>query len=203
MTSRLLRLRYAVLLTTFLLPAHAALITFSSRAAFNSAAPGLATETFEAAPGGVTDCNGPLSSAAASACFPAGALLPGVSYNATPGIFQPNMVVLGANFPGVRNLSKVVGPNFFIDTFNVTFAMADAAGFDVYPGPVAGDVLISAFSPADMLLGSFLIPAPVGGTFFGLINDAGLIGRINISSLSPVPGAVSYTHLTLPTTPYV
>ena len=91
------------------------------------------------------------------------------------------MVVLGAN-------CKVVGPNAFSATFNITFAMTDAVGFDVYPGPAAGNVVISAFTPAEMLLGSFTIAAPVGGTFFGVLNDAGPIGRINIASQSPSPG---------------
>jgi hypothetical protein len=192
MTSILLLLRNAVLLSIALLPAHAALITFSTRAAFESAVPDLATETFEAglvSAGAVTTCNGPLTNAAGSACFTAGTLLPGVSYNAS-GNAQPNMVVLGANFPGVGNLSKIVGPNSFADTFNVTFAMADAVGFDVYPGPAAGNVVISAFSPAEMLLGSFTIAAPIGATFFGVLNDSGPIGRINIASQSPSPGEV-------------
>lgn len=174
----------------FVLPGHGALITFASRAAFNSAAPGLPTETFESglvAASSVTVCNGPISSAAASTCFAAGALLPGVTYNAS-GAVQPNLVVLGANFPGVGNTSKVVGPNAFADSLNLTFAMSDAAGFDVFPGPAAGTINITVFSPTNIQLGLFAIVAPIGPTFFGVISDSGPIGRINIASTSASPG---------------
>src|SRR5262245_61065106 len=97
-------------------PASASSITFSSLAAFNAAAPGLPVETFETGlvpAGGVTVCTGALSSAAASACFPIGGLLPGVSYGNTGQL----MALLGAMFDGVGNTSKVLGPNFFADTF--------------------------------------------------------------------------------------
>lgn len=183
-------LKSALLSGIFLFPAQGALITYSSRAMFNSAAPGLPTETFESglvAASSVTNCNGPLSSASASACFTAGALLPGVTYNAS-GTFQPNMALLGANFPGVGNTSKVLGPNSFGDTFDLTFAMANAAGFDVFAGTVAGNINITVFSTTNVQLGLFVISVPIGGTFFGVVSDSGPIGRINIASLSISPG---------------
>jgi hypothetical protein len=158
--------------------AEASLITFDSRGVFAAAAPGLPIETFEAglvAPGAVTSCNGSLSGAAASACFPAGGLLPGVVYSAVPG---GSLVVVGAGFPPLGNTSKVLGPNVFTDTFNLTFASASAIGFDVFPGLLAGNVLVSIFSPADVGLGAFTIPAPLGAAFFGVISDSDLIGRI-------------------------
>lgn len=172
------------------LPAYAALITFSSRSAFNAAAPGLPVETFEAglvAAGGVTTCNGPLSNAAASACFAVGALLPGVTYSAVPG---PGMVVIGAGFDGVGNVSKVLGPNLFADTLNLTFNSVNAVGFDFFPGPNAGNVAISVFSPANVLLNTFTINSPLGSTFFGVISDTGFgsIGRINVASQATTPG---------------
>jgi PEP-CTERM motif-containing protein len=170
-------------------PAHAIPITFTSRAAFNAAAPGLPLETFEAglvSAGLVTVCNGPLSGATDSLCFPVGGLLSGVTYSASPG---PSMAVLGANFLTVGNASIVLGPNAFSDTFNIAFSgSANAVGFDVFAGPGAGNVAISAFTPADVPLGAFTILAPVGGTFFGLISDSDAIGRLNIASLTSSPG---------------
>src|SRR5262245_26987597 len=82
--------------------ASATSITFNSLAAFNAAAPGLPVETFETglvAAGAVTGCTGALSSGAASACFPIGGLLPGVSY----GDAGESMALLGAGFDGVGN----------------------------------------------------------------------------------------------------
>jgi hypothetical protein len=185
MSSKVLSALASIILCVgFAAPVEGALMTFNSRSIFNTVAPGLSVDTFETglvAPGGVTVCTGPLSSAAASACFPLGGLLPGAVYSAMPG---PSMVVLGAGFPGVGNTSKVVGPNAFSDTFNVNYSNANAVGFDVLPGaPGAAPVLISVFSPLSILLGSFNIPGPIGGTFWGVVSDTDLIGRINIQSL--------------------
>ncbi len=172
------------LLAFLSVPARADLITFVSRPQFNAAAPGLPVETFESSsvgPGAVATCNGPVSSAMGGGCFPTGGLLPGVVYNASVAT-QPNLVVLGAGFPGVDNASRVLGPNRFADTFNLTFANANAVGFDVFAGLVAGNVAISVFDSADGLLGAFLLLVPTGGTFIGVISTTSNIGRINIAS---------------------
>ena len=184
-TARYCLLAFA-LLAFLSLPARADLVTFTTRTAFNAAAPGLPVETFESglvAPGGVRICNGPVSSTAGGDCFPTGALLPGVTFSASPG---PALAVLGAGVAG--NTSRVLGPNTFTDTFNLTFANANAAGFDVFAGPGAGNVLISVFDPSNVLLGTFTVASPVGGTFFGVTNTTGQIGRINIASLATSPG---------------
>jgi hypothetical protein len=76
----------------------------------------------------------------------------------------------------------VLGPNFFPSTFDLTFASANAIGLDVFPGPFAGNVMISAFSPTNAPLGSVSLFAPTVGSFFGVISDAGPIGRLNIAS---------------------
>ena len=116
-------------------PAYATLVTFSSLGAFTIAAPGLPVETFESglvAAGGGTICIGPLSSAAASGCFPAGGLLPGAVYSSDFPIGDPHMVVLGAGFDGLSNTSKVLGPADLDTTFILTFTGVTAVGFDVY-----------------------------------------------------------------------
>jgi hypothetical protein len=178
------------LISVLAVPARADLFTFTTRAAFNAAAPGLPTETFEAGlvgAGGITACNGPLSSASGSGCFNNGALLPGVTLNSSPNV-NSNMVVLGANFGGLGNTSKVVGPNFFADTLNLTFSDANAVGLDFFPGPTAGNVLFSLFSPTNVSLGTFTLSGAVGSSFFGVISDSALIGRINIASQAAIPG---------------
>lgn len=175
--------RYVCLPIVLLLlsvPAYASLITFSSLGTFAAAAPGLPVETFESglvAAGGVTSCIGPLSSGAASSCFPLGGLLAGVTYSS---VTDPSMVVLGSGVAG--NGSKVLGPNIFASTFDLTFTSANAIGFDVFPGPVAGPIVISLFSPTNVGLGSFTLSGVVGGSFFGVVSTSDLIGRVNISS---------------------
>ena len=97
------------------------------------------------------------------------------------------MALLGAGFIG--NPSKVLGPTFFSSTFDLTFASANAVGLDVFAGPSPGNVVISAFSPTNALLGSSILPvASLGGTFFGVISDAGPIGRLNIASQAALAG---------------
>ena len=171
---------FALLLLS--VPTYADSITFSSRAAFNAAAPGLPVETFESglvAAGSSTSCNGPLSSASASPCFPAGGLLPGATYSAVPGLSNPNMILFGAGILGAT--SKVLGPNFFADTLDITFtAPVTAVGLDAYG--FSGIFAISVFSSAGASLGNFTILSNVEPTFFGFLSTTDLIGRINVSS---------------------
>jgi len=98
------------------------------------------------------------------------------------------MVVLGAAFDGIGNASKVLGPDIFADTFNLTFTGVTGVGFDVFPGPVAGNILISVFSPTNVALGSFTTAGVVGGSFFGVLSTTGQIGRVNIASQAAIPG---------------
>lgn len=171
------------LLGFFCIPAHADVVTFASRTAFNAAAPSLPVETFES--GLSVPCTGPVSSTMGGGCFPVGGLLPGVVFSANP---RPQLVVLGANFPGVGNTSRVIGPSFFDDTFNLIFSNANAVGFDVFAGPGGGNVRLSVFDTFNALIGTFTVSAPIGGTFFGVVNTTGGIGRINIASLSSPSG---------------
>ena len=190
------------LLGSVVSPAHAALFTFNTRLGFDLAAPGLAVETFENAlvnPASVTICNGPLSSAVASGCFLSGGLLPGVTYSSSP---RSSMAVLGAGFASLPITSRVLGPNAFADTLNLTFTSANAVGLNLFPGPSAGTVLVSVFGAGDLLQGIFNVAAPLGGLFFGVISDAGLIVRLNIASQSATPGElidnVAFGNRTVP-----
>jgi len=162
-------------------------VTFSSLATFTAAAPGLPVETFESGlvgAGALTSCAGPLSSAAASACFPAGGLLPGVVYSATG---SPTLVVLGAGFLTLGNTSKVLGPNAGASTLTLAFTGVTAVGFDVFPGLTAGNIDIEIFSLTDVSLGSFTIPGVLGGSFFGVTSTSDQIGRVTVNSLG-TPG---------------
>ena len=121
-----------------------------------------------------------MSSAAGSACFAVATLLPGAIYSASPA---GGLVVIGAGFPPVGNASKILGPNAFTDTFNISFTAATTAvGFDFFPGPAAGNVQISVFDPGNVSLGVFNIPGALGVNFFGVVSTSDLIGRINITS---------------------
>ncbi len=128
----------------------------------------------------VVNCTGPLSNASASTCFAAGALLLGINYSASPG---PMMALLGAGYPGVGNSSKVLGPNLFSDTLNMTFASADSVGFDFLSWHKRRQRSHLALQP-DVLLGTFTFYVPAGPSFFGVVSDTGFgsIGRINVAA---------------------
>jgi hypothetical protein len=186
---KLLKSACALLVFFSSVPGYATTITFATRPAFNAAAPGLPVETFESglvAPGTITGCTGPLSSAAGSACFAVGTLLPGAIYSASPSGL---LVLISAGFPPVGNASKVLGPSPFVDTFNISFTAATTAvGFDFFPGPAAGNVQISVFDPGSVSLGVFTLNAALGANFFGVVSTGDLIGRINITSMTALPG---------------
>ena len=93
------------------------------------------------------------------------------------------MAVIGAGFPGLRNANNLLGPNVSGDLFDLAFTQANAAGFDVFPGPQnSGDVLVSVYNPSNALLGTFTVATPLTGTFFGVVSTADFIGHIDLLS---------------------
>jgi hypothetical protein len=164
------------------LSAEAALITFDSRAAFDAAAPGLALEDFEDAvvtAGGVEAFDEPLNAATATALFPAGSILPGLTLD-TPADFDFDLALVGAGFAGIPTNS--VFSNFFADTLNVHLASGTAVGLDAFSIFEDSTVTISVYGAGDALLGTFDIAAGTAGTFFGVVNDSGAITRLNLFS---------------------
>jgi hypothetical protein len=202
------RLLTRLLVTTtalgvFAWPADCALITFNTRAAFNAAAPGLVVESFESrfASGGVLLCPGPLRRGQECPMTPEtvpppppleGGLLAGITYSVESGL----LVLVGPNFPvgpdgfTLGNTSNVLGPYSVLDTLDLTLESASAIGFDVFPGVATGEVLISVFDSANALMGTFTLLASPGGTFFGVLSDSGLIGRINVGAPGEYPGGL-------------
>jgi hypothetical protein len=183
----------SAVLVVFVWPADGSLITFSTRAAFNAAAPGLPVESFESRfAGGVLICPGPLMRGHECPMTPGtvepvpGGLLPGITYSSESGI----LVLVGPNFLPLGNTSNVLGPFGVVDTLDLTLESASAIGFDVFPGVATGDVLISVFDSANAPIGTFTMLASPGGTFFGVLSDSVLIGRINIATLAEFQGGL-------------
>jgi hypothetical protein len=122
-----------------------------------------------------------------------GGLLAGITYSSESGL----LVLVGPNFPvgpdgflTLGNTSNVLGPYSVLDTLDLTLESASAIGFDVFPGVAEGDVVISVFDSANAPMGTFTILASPGGTFFGVLSDSGLIGRINIGVPGEYPGGL-------------
>jgi hypothetical protein len=181
----------STVLVVFAWPADGALITFPTRAAFDAAAPGLTVETFDLTfAGGVLICPGPLKKGQACPLTPEtvgpGGLLEGVTYSSDSG----TLVLVGPGFLTFGNTSNVLGPYSSLDTMDLTFDSASAVGFDVFPGVAAADVLISVFDLVNAPMGQFTVSALPGGTFFGVLSDSGLIGRINVDTLGDFEGGL-------------
>ena len=165
--------------------ASAALITFNTRATFDAQAGVLPIETFEEgniAAGAVAPCPSPLSSASNNGCFATGDILPGLTLDSSTARPTDGLALAGAGFGGVP--SKTVFANFFSDSLNLMFSGSSAVGFDLFSQFSNSTITVSVFGAGDVLLNSFNIAATTGGVFFGVINDAGLITRINLFSLT-------------------
>jgi hypothetical protein len=162
----------------------ASVVTYSSRTSFNSGAPGLAVEGFEAA--NVADfdlvsCPSPINSASNNGCFSPGGILTGLELN-NGGIDQggAEFAVLGAGFFG--NATKMAMLNFGDDVLNLDFGPGVlAAGFDLYSllYPDAFDIEVFGVNGS---LGTFSAAPAFSGGFFGVVSDSEVITRIRIAS---------------------
>jgi hypothetical protein len=170
--------------------ASAALITFNSRATFDAQAGVLPVETFEegvVAAASVVPCPGLLRSTTINACFLAGDILPGLTL-ASSTVDPQGLALAGAGFNATVP-SKSIFANSPDDTLNLSFDAASAVGFDLLSLYVNTIVTVSVFGAGDVLLGTFNVPGTDSGLFFGVINNAGAITRINLSSaLAPYEG---------------
>ena len=144
---------------------------YTSRADFDAAHPGLPVEDFEegnVSPGGVVVFPGPLNENSNNAVFAPGHILPGISIESLdPGNPSNELVALG---PGViGNTSKIVGPNTFVDSTDMTFPFEDvfAVGMDVLIN-VSSAVDVSVYGPGGVVLGTTVVNTTPTGTFFGV-----------------------------------
>jgi len=168
--------------------AQAGLVFYYSEAAFDAAAPGLATQTFAAA----TTANGtsnvmgnPLDGSTNNGIFATGDILPGLSISATGNHPGNDLRIAGVGYIG--NTNKAVYANSGAETLNLDFGLGvGAVGLSLLSYPPS-PITLSFFDADDVLLGTTgggtVLHA--SGTFFGVIATAGdEIGRINITSNS-------------------
>ena len=166
-------------------PVEASLITFTTRATFDAAAPGLPTETFEdgnVSTGGIA-CAAPADSSTNNTCFSPGDILPGVQVVAD-GPFSLTSEALHYS-TGIFSTTAALFANFFDDTLALQFgAGVNAVGFDAFAAKDPAPLSVSVFG-ASGLLGTFALSAPpnIAGTFFGVISTDELITRITLASL--------------------
>jgi len=166
-------------------PAEASLMTFTTRATFDAAAPGLPTETFEAGnatTGGIA-CSAPADSSTNNTCFSPGDILPGVQVVAD-GPFSLTSEALHYS-TGIFSTTAALFANFFDDTLALQFgAGVNAVGFDAFAAKDPAPLSVSVFG-ASGLLGTFALSAPpnIAGTFFGVISTDELITRITLVTL--------------------
>jgi len=176
----------SLLLTTVSSSLHAGLLTYSSRGAFDLAAPGLAVEDFEAgniAPGSAVNFTDPLNSATSNAVFSPGDIKPGLTIQ-TPFPNDPGFDLILEGAGTIGNPSKAVYSTAPADTLDLLLDNANAVGLDVFIYNSPEIIDISIYGPSNTLLDSFAVSATNSGVFFGVVSDTVLIERINLSSRS-------------------
>lgn len=159
-------------------PTQLAVVTFfNDQTTFTAAAPGLTLEDFEngPAPGQLIGCLSTLSNATPGACYPAGELVDGFTFSATPGV----TVALG---PGIvpANPTTWVAADLFAAGSFFEFTEPDvfAVGFELFSF-FGAPITVSVYGDGGALLGTAI--HPVGATFFGVKTDA-TITRVEASA---------------------
>ena len=187
--SVLLRVTMAAILSCAFFPsANAALIFFTSRAAFDAAASGLALEGFENCTHATQAFTGPLNSTTNNAACQTGDILPGIQFSDLPGPDANGMFLAG---PGQStNPTTALGQNApASDALDVAFSInVTALGFDIFQnfggGSQSGSTQlypVSVFGTSG-LLGSTLVSVPSGGSgFFGVISTSDLITHSSVN----------------------
>ena len=170
--------------------------TFTTRAAFNTAAPALVTEDFEEFSNPIfIGFTGPLDATTSVPPFISpGDILPRLSLaDVQPGPDPFDMIASGAG-DIVPGSTKTVGTNRLGDDDRLQIAIAGgvtSVGFDLYSVPQGGLlaaelVAIELFSTSNVSLGVFnVLTSSTGSVFFGAISDMDLIGRLTIYAPPP------------------
>jgi hypothetical protein len=156
------------------------LTIYTDRTVFNTAHPGVPVESFSGTsvpPNSVVECPSPFDNATNNACFPAGAIRPGISVANSGG---GTLVVLTPPFFGVPCVS--VGPAFFADAAELQFSPpVEAVGFD-FESNTPASYTFEVFGPAGSL-GTATHTGGIPGVFWGVdTSDAGGISRITVVS---------------------
>ena len=172
------------IVAALMVPAHAGLITFGTRPAFNAAAGALPMETFESgtsAPNTFVPCPSPESSASNNACFGLGALLPGIQYQTNGSDLSPGQEFALSDGTATLNGTKLLFTNSPTGSLDIFLTASNAIGLDVllFTG---GSIDVNVFDPSNTLIQTFTFATSNAGVFFGVISDSGLIGHINLAT---------------------
>jgi hypothetical protein len=172
--------------------ANAALMFFTDRPTFNTAAPGLPIEGFQNCNDTTVIFTGPLNSTSNNAFCSPGDIMAGISFVDNPGPDGNGM--FSAATGQSSNPTQAVGQNSpSSDALDIIFAPGvTAVGFDIYQnfggGSQSGSTQlypVSVFDAANMLLGSTNVSVPSGGSgFFGVISDTDVITRVSVNNTS-------------------
>lgn len=170
----------------------AAVITYSDRSSFESAAPGLATETFDSGtpqdygPFAYDNIAAPLDATTSNSVFAPGDLLPGFQILEAGGSNGDDTLLVYQS--AATGNSVAVGANYFVATLDIAFtAGTNAFGFDFWTMDdltALGSSLmtISLYDLNNDLIESFNVTSSSSERlFFGAISDT-VVGRVNVAA---------------------
>jgi hypothetical protein len=192
MKSRYLVLAVLALSHCAVRQANAGVVYYTNQAAFEAAAPGVATQTFgfldgTLGAGGFDGVPAPVDTATSNAYISPGDILPGVSITTRPGLDSYDVLVAGSG--AVGNTNPLIGANYFVATLDLNFAPSvTAVGLGLLSLLDGGDFTLSFYSPSNTLIGQATVlgvPNSGIGKFFGFVSTGGeAVGSVNISSNS-------------------
>ena len=157
----------ALLANLLALPAHAVVMIYNTRAAFDAAVGVLPVEDFEGGlvtVGNTVFCGPVLSSSTNNACFQPGDIMVGLSIGSGFGMASINQAL------GVP--STVVGPALFFDDTDLMLTMAgiNAIGFDIYTPLHAGQISMELHDTGGLIDTTVLNVVAGGSVFYGATN---------------------------------
>jgi hypothetical protein len=164
---------------------NAAILTFSSRAAFDAAHPALPIETFQAAnigAGGFSSFDAPLDSATNTSLFALGSILPGIQFLNSPSSATDGLILIGDGT--VSGATESVGHNTFADILRFDLLPGvGAIGFDLFAASASGPpnsttITVTTYGASGVLDTTVVSLEGIG--FFGISSDAEAITRIEI-----------------------
>jgi hypothetical protein len=178
------------------LPVQAVFMTYTDRATFDAAAPGLPVETFENnSAAGIVSFPDPLDSTTNNGTFAPGDILPGISFSVIDNGGSGDLVLLPAgSLGGGAPPTDVVGPNTFVEALQIDLLPAvTAIGLDVF-GLANPNNLNVSFFDGGSLLGSVTVFAGSTATFVGATNFGGSITRVttNLSDVGELVDDVAF-----------
>ncbi len=181
MKKRLVTITMFALFGATMIPGEAAVVTYTDRALFNAAAPGLPVETFDNNKVAVsTQFTPPLDSDGdtGNVVFDPGDILTGIVITEIDGGGDSLQLWVSGGFAPFTTTSDIIGNSTLADGLRIDFTDANAVGFDAYLYGATTHPTVTFFNDTEELWSTGSSAAT--SQFFGVVNTGGSITHVTI-----------------------